>query len=346
MGHAPSPRGGMCRSEAPALHVLDAPHCASLAQRNLVLRPLENALHPCPKAARRATLASPSLLASCPPTRLIRCPLRPHLNPLFHRQMKHEGASALFKGIVPQIGSQLVATGMLFGIQDIFRTSLAASTGASRDDLRVIATAGFAAGGTLAVVTCPMELIKVNQQACKAEALCATKAAAARPGRAAIPALASVCRSLGTVQRIVAQHGVAALYTGVSMTSLRCAVGNFAYFGAFEAFHRSDSSPPKERSAVKNGIYGAISGMAYWLVCYPLDLVKSKQQAALNPAIRLPGEVVHPLPWRYIAQREVARTIGCRVRGLYKGIGVTLVRGVPVSAVGWMVYGLCQQTLG
>lgn len=266
--------------------------------------------------------------------------------------MKHEGASGLFKGIGPQIGSQLLATGLLFGIQDCFRTSLARSTGASRDDLRVIATAGFAAGATLAVVTCPMELLKVDLQACTGPAAVSSGAslAACRAGGGSAAVLASgpsghavssMVRSIGTANRIISQYGAGALYTGVGLTSMRCAVGNFAYFGLYEFLQRTDAS---ERTMAKNGVYGALAGTAYWLACYPLDLLKSKEQCKLIENSASGG--IKPVPWRYMASRAVEKSIGVKVREMYKGIGVTLLRGVPVSAVGWMVFGLCQDTFG
>jgi len=270
--------------------------------------------------------------------------------------MKHEGASGLFKGIGPQIGSQLLATGLLFGIQDCFRTSLARSTGAGRDDLRVIATAGFAAGATLAVVTCPMELLKVDLQACTGPAaassgasLAACRVAAGGAGGGAVlaagpsgHAVSSMVRSMGTANRIISQHGAGALYTGVGLTSMRCAVGNFAYFGLYEFLQRTDAS---ERTVAKNGVYGALAGTAYWLACYPLDLMKSKEQCKLIESSSNGGGI-KPVPWRYIASRTVEKSMGKKVMDMYKGIGVTLLRGVPVSAVGWMVFGFCQETFG
>jgi len=271
-------------------------------------------------------------------------------------QMKHEGAAGLFKGIGPQIGSQLLATGLLFGIQDCFRNSLARSTGASRDDLRVIATAGFAAGATLAVVTCPMELLKVDLQACTGPAaassgasLAACRVAAGGAGGGAVlaagpsgHAVSSMVRSIGTANRIISQYGAGALYTGVGLTSMRCAVGNFAYFGLYEFLQRTDAS---ERTVAKNGVYGALAGTAYWLACYPLDLMKSKEQCKLIESSSHGGGI-KPVPWRYIASRTVEKSMGKKVMDMYKGIGVTLLRGVPVSAVGWMVFGFCQETFG
>ena len=68
-------------------------------------------------------------------------------------------------------------------------------------------------------------------------------------------------RSIGTANRIISQYGAGALYTGVGLTSMRCAVGNFAYFGLYEFLQRTDAS---ERTVAKNGVYGALAGTAYF----------------------------------------------------------------------------------
>ncbi|KAL1738345.1 mitochondrial carrier domain-containing protein, partial [Schizophyllum fasciatum] len=69
---------------------------------------------------------------------------------------------------------------------------------------------------------------------------------------------------------------------------------------------------------------GSTGGIAYWLACYPLDVVKSRVQLRAAP----PGAGAGS----YIAAelRAVVRESG--VRGLYRGLSPTLLRSIPAAA--------------
>eukprot|EP00285_Hemiselmis_virescens_P015371 CAMPEP_0173390334 /NCGR_PEP_ID=MMETSP1356-20130122/14514_1 /TAXON_ID=77927 ORGANISM="Hemiselmis virescens, Strain PCC157" /NCGR_SAMPLE_ID=MMETSP1356 /ASSEMBLY_ACC=CAM_ASM_000847 /LENGTH=290 /DNA_ID=CAMNT_0014347689 /DNA_START=211 /DNA_END=1079 /DNA_ORIENTATION=- len=217
--------------------------------------------------------------------------------------MKHEGPNALFKGLGPQLGSQFLATALLFGIQDKFLSCFSGLTGGSRNDLNLISSAGFCAGGVLAVITCPMELIKVGIQS--AADIPVTRV---RPSAAAVAAKPSSLElAVAVVRKVRAEHGLRGLYTGVGLTSLRCAVGNAAFFSTFELCSRLDKSqnPGVKRSHSKCALFGAIAGTSYWLVCYPIDLLKSQiQNKVVQDAetLKLSKASAQPMPWNVVAR--------------------------------------------
>lgn len=170
---------------------------------------------------------------------------------------------------MPQVGVQIVSTAMLFGIQDRVLHSLTRVTSRRHDDILLISTAGAVSGGVLSLITCPMELLKCGLQAGLTSAGGAHKHVASPSSSSASSAAAimSVCRKIWT------RHGVQGLYTGLTLTALRCCVGNAAFFGIHEVCWRraTEGGGGHHRYAKDNGLlslfYGAVSGCAYWLVC-------------------------------------------------------------------------------
>jgi hypothetical protein len=170
---------------------------------------------------------------------------------------------------MPQVGVQIVSTALLFGIQDRLVHSLSRVTSRRTDDVLLISVAGAVSGGVLSLITCPMELLKCGLQAGLTPAASTHSPHAHRPALLASPsssaaAISSVCR------KIWMRHGVRGLYTGLTLTAMRCCVGNAAFFGIHELCWRRRAHAQGNRDK-DNGLlsllYGAVSGCAYWFVC-------------------------------------------------------------------------------
>jgi solute carrier family 25 carnitine/acylcarnitine transporter 20/29 len=127
------------------------------------------------------------------------------------------------------------------------------------------------------------------------------------------------------------KYGIRAIYTGIAPQLLRNTVGGFFHFGAFEYLRREYAS--RKGLAVSdvgftcNMVAGSVGGFLYWLVIYPVDVVKSAIQGdALDPN--------HPNR-RYRGTVDAARKLWAEggATRFTRGLSACLLRSVPASAV-------------
>ncbi|KAJ1556166.1 carnitine transporter [Cladochytrium tenue] len=157
------------------------------------------------------------------------------------------------------------------------------------------------------------------------------------------------------------------LFRGTGATAARDVPGDAAFFGVFEAVKRGLAAtfPPSSSSAAAAAaatggspaarpvwwqvlLAGGLAGCANWLVCLPLDAIKTRLQQD-----RLPSSGTRPHPaaaaaaaaatgrrrWPGSAYTQAAAALvaerggGLRgLAGLYRGLGPTLARAFPSAA--------------
>lgn len=88
---------------------------------------------------------------------------------------------------------------------------------------------------------------------------------------------------LDAFRKIYGQFGMKGVFKGQIPTIYREIVGYGAYFGTYEFLvqQRMRFLGTTNRDVITGQwsmLFGAISGFAFWLACYPLDVVKSKVQ--------------------------------------------------------------------
>jgi len=128
------------------------------------------------------------------------------------------------------------------------------------------------------------------------------------------------------VWQILKKEGLRGLYRGHTACLMREIPGNFAWFGVYEGVLREfqERGGYANRSEVPLGIKalaGSVGGCAYWAVPFPFDTAKSLMQTEAR---------YRGAPF-YKVLADVYREE--RVRGLYKGLSVTLVRAAPAHAL-------------
>lgn len=80
---------------------------------------------------------------------------------------------------------------------------------------------------------------------------------------------------------------------------------------------------------------GGLGGTAFWLACYPLDVIKSKLQVDSYTNPRYKGIID--------CGRQVAASEG--VKGLFRGFMPALARSFPANAVCFAVYEATKSTI-
>ena len=205
-----------------------------------------------------------------------------------------EGLLALYKGVTPPLFATGVINAMLWGSQGVVvrqlhgggvgppeistimaaavrRSLLVSACGLAcltrERDTHERARTQVVTGFCISFVVTPMEGIKARLQV----------QYAARGG---------VSRYAGPVdcaRQVTAALGVRrGIYRGWVPTAL-CRMSNWSYFGAYEYLRRRlvASGDSGKLSPLASMAAGAGAGVAYWLSCYPVDLLKNRIQACV-----------------------------------------------------------------
>ena len=184
--------------------------------------------------------------------------------------LQHEGARGFFRGMIPPLFTVSFVKAVSFHTFETTKASLTerrVAAGGQGDALADVAASGFVAGTTIAVVSGPLELVKIQMQ------LGALM-------RRLDPAAPVFNGSVACARYIVKRHGIAGLYKGFSCHFLRDSFGTALYFWLYEGVHRV-ASPTGRRADASPWVHfmaGGAAGVGCWLVVFPVDLVKSRLQ--------------------------------------------------------------------
>lgn len=164
------------------------------------------------------------------------------------------------------------------------------------------------------------------------------------------PSAAASIRTLpgpsAIVRDIFHSYGVRGLWLGQTGTLIRETGGSAAWFTTKEFVASLLVSRRASRSrdlqggkpdllAWESAFSGACAGAAYNIALFPADTIKStiQTEAELRPASMSSSQVQRSF---FSVGKELYRAQG--IRGLYAGLGVTVVRSIPSSAIIFLIY--------
>lgn len=250
----------------------------------------------------------------------------------FQKTMRQEGIAALYRGLASPLFGAAFETAVLFSIYGRaknFFIERNAQQGATSRSLSMgqICAAGAFTGFFTGVVLTPIELIKCRMQVQRAPVM-ASEVSACMGGEASV----FYTGAMNCLSHTLRKDGLTGLFRGGISTILREVPGTAVWFGAYEGtcdlLVRSFSSPKDGYKPTPGPltymIGGAVAGCAYWLIPYPIDTIKTRIQTQAQPS----------------TQWQVFRTILAEegIRGLYKGVGFTMLRAIPSSAAMFFAY--------
>ncbi|OEL35591.1 Mitochondrial arginine transporter BAC2 [Dichanthelium oligosanthes] len=132
---------------------------------------------------------------------------------------------------------------------------------------------------------------------------------------------------------ILRREGLRGIYRGLTVTALRDTPAHGVYFWTYE-YARERLHPGCRRgggeSLATMLVSGGLAGIASWVYCYPLDVVKSQLQVQAFPATRYRGVVD--------CFRRSVREEGLPV--LWRGLVMTVVRAFVVNSAIFSAYEL------
>lgn len=229
--------------------------------------------------------------------------------------IKKEGFLALYRGASSRITGSAIANSILFGTNGQFRSWLEAD--ATRPLSVPFMIAAAATGFVEGLVYTPIDLVKTRCQVQYGRQVELTPIKAAR--------------------LLVSKHGVMkGLFAGIGPTLVRDSLGNMAYFGVYEV---TKQSLIRARGLEKGDTLtfiagGGCAGVAYWLLIFPIDTVKSIVQSGESKGKQGASQIAGDL---YKSKGTAA---------FYRGLAPALLRAFPACATTFTSFEWALRGLG
>ncbi|KAI8643523.1 mitochondrial carrier domain-containing protein [Parasitella parasitica] len=207
-----------------------------------------------------------------------------------------EGARGFFRGMIPPLVTVSIIKSVSFSIYEGTKRSLLQDGGYKYDTLpnvfKVSSLSGGASGAFIALLSCPLELVKIQRQLeqvmlknqIEAGQVSANKVVQASSWRA--------------VEQIVQRKA-------------RDALGTAIYFGGYESMKRILSKEGSSAGPMTHFMSGGFCGIMSWLIVFPLDAVKTNVQK----------DIMMTKP-RYSGFMDCAISLSKKngIKGLYRGL--------------------------
>jgi len=185
--------------------------------------------------------------------------------------------------------------------------------------LKQIAAAGAMAGAAQAILASPVEMFKVRMQG--------------QYGASSDKRLRAVVSEMWTKWGF--RHGIMRGYWVTVAREIPAYAGFYAGFEFTKRRFQKSYGPQIPFWALLTS--GATGGLAYWLACYPLDVVKSRVQLRATPPTGTPVQ--------YIAHELKAIVSESGFVGLYRGLSPSLLRTIPAAASTFAAFELTREYL-
>lgn len=262
-----------------------------------------------------------------------------------YKTWKFEGVRGLYRGLpMPIIGAMAENASLFLAYNKVQQALLKYphfnSTTGHKITLDGIAIAGAGAGTVASFLLTPIELIKCKMQvqmiaaeAHVAPILATTGATASVTAALPRPAFSQLQGPVGLVASVIKMHGVRGLWLGHTGTLIRETGGGAAWFTTKEAVCRILAPDARELGLHESAFAGACAGVAYNIFLFPADSIKSTVQTEEELRPRLPGQ---PRPTFLGTARAIWLAQG--IKGFYAGMGVTVARAIPSSAIIFVTY--------
>jgi len=180
----------------------------------------------------------------------------------------------------------------------------------SSNPLLPIFIGGFSGGILQSFLMSPVELIKISQQ-------CNMQTSALTAGtKVAVEMVQS-----------------STIWRGLTATLLRDGLPHGVWFASYEVTKNTLEQLMGKDTVLVPLVSGANAATVAWLVGYPADVIKTKQQAGSSLGVLALG------------RQLVREANGNVIQGLYQGFGLKLFRAVPASMIGFSVYEAVKKQL-
>lgn len=230
--------------------------------------------------------------------------------------VRKEGFFALYKGMASPLLGIAGVNSLLFASYVYSKRIVSPFPQLS---LKEIAVAGAMAGAANAILASPVEMFKVRMQG--------------QYGAATDKKLRDVAKEMWRDWGF--RNGV---MRGYWVTFAREIPAYAGFYTAFEFLKRKFQSKYGDKVPVWALLAsGSTGGIAYWLSCYPLDVIKSRIQLRQTPPT---GK-----PWKYMTNEIRMVITESGITGLFRGLSPSLLRTIPAGASTFAAFELTREFL-
>ncbi|KAJ3723571.1 mitochondrial carrier domain-containing protein [Lentinula guzmanii] len=230
--------------------------------------------------------------------------------------VRKEGFFALYKGMASPLLGIAGVNSLLFAAYGISRKIVSPYPQLSLPETSL---AGAMAGAANAVLASPVEMFKVRMQG--------------QYGGAQDKHLSAVAKEMWNQWGF--RKGV---MRGYWVTLAREIPAYAGFYTAYEFSKRKFASIYGSELPVWALLAsGSTGGIAYWLSCYPLDVIKSRVQLRQTPPVGTPVQ--------YIAHEAKTVLAESGLKGLFSGLTPSLIRSIPAAASTFAAFEITREYL-
>ncbi|XP_038897061.1 mitochondrial arginine transporter BAC2-like [Benincasa hispida] len=251
---------------------------------------------------------------------------------IFRNIIANDGPAGLYRGMAAPLASVTFQNAAVFQIYAVLSRAFNSSSQSNGDppSYKAVAFGGVGTGALQSFILTPVELVKIRLQLQSASH-------AATSHQQLISSSSSSHRGpLSVAKSICKTEGLRGIYRGLTITMLRDAPAHGIYFWTYECMREQFHPGCRKTGQESVGtmlVAGGLAGVASWVFCYPLDVLKTRIQGQTQ---RKYNGIVDCLS-------KSVREEGYRV--LWRGLGTAVARAFVVNGAIFSAYEITLRCL-
>jgi len=229
----------------------------------------------------------------------------------FSQIVKKESIFGLYKGMLSPLYGQIGINAIVFGIHGNVLRAL------GNQDIKGQFIAGSIAGGVQSFIASPMELVKIRFQM-QGEGISSKIKDTKKDKRYFYKSPFDCLRKIYKYE-----GGFQGVFRGISLTLWREIPSFGVYFASYDYLCRQTNAVTENTVNIWKLLFcGGTAGIVCWIVTYPLDVIKTRQQMDGMGAVKYKGV----LDCIIKSIQEEGYSV------LFRGLNATLLRAFPTNA--------------
>ncbi|XP_050232235.1 mitochondrial arginine transporter BAC2 [Mercurialis annua] len=246
---------------------------------------------------------------------------------ILRRVVSTDGPSALYRGMAAPLASVTFQNAMVFQIYAILSRAFDSSVSANDPpSYKGVALGGIGTGALQSMMLTPVELVKIRLQLHD-------------KSRTKQHHLDCHKGPISVAKTIFRTEGLRGMYRGLTITILRDAPSHGFYFWTYE-YMREQLHPGVRKNGQESLktmlVAGGLAGVASWVCCYPLDVIKTRIQSQTPSSSPKYNGIVDCF-------RRSVSDEGYKV--LWRGLGTAVARAFVVNGAIFSAYEIALRCL-
>ncbi|KAL4039246.1 hypothetical protein IC575_002896 [Cucumis melo] len=249
---------------------------------------------------------------------------------IFRNIIANDGPAGLFRGMAAPLASVTFQNAAVFQIYAVLSRAFNSSSQSNGDppSYKAVSFAGVGTGALQSFILSPVELVKIRLQL-----------QSSRHATSSSSSSFSHRGPLSVTKSIYKTEGLRGIYKGLTITILRDAPAHGIYFWTYECMREQFHPGCRKTGQESVGtmlVAGGLAGVASWVFCYPLDVLKTRIQGQTQSSSRKYNGIVDCLS-------KSVREEGYRV--LWRGLGTAVARAFVVNGAIFAAYEITLRCL-